>query len=97
MEDGYDLHVIALKFCFDAEADWDRDILPRWQRRLQAERSRNVSGGSMTREDRMKWGYNGKLEDGMIEARVVGEDRLYLKNPFGMGGVFYYEYEQTVD
>ena len=97
MEDGYDEHKIMLTFCFDAEADWDRDILPKWQRRLQAERSRNRSGGSMIREDREQWGYNGKLEDSMIEARVIDEGRLYLKNPFGMGGVFHYEYEHTVD
>ena len=97
MEDGDDRHVITLKFCFDAEADWDRDILPKWQRRRQIKRGLNMGGGSMIRDERISWGYNGKLENGMIEVRVADKDRLYLKNPFGMGGVFYYEYEHTVN
>ena len=50
----------------------------------------------MVRQDRMWWGYDGELDDGIIEAKIINQDRLYLKNPFGMGGVFYYEYKHVI-
>lgn len=96
MADGYDNHKDILKFCFDAGTDWEKDIFPRWKNRWETEKRGIVKGEPMVRQDRMWWGYDGELDDGIIEAKIINQDRLYLKNPFGMGGVFYYEYKHVI-
>ena len=93
LPDGVDTYVTCLSFCYDPKAVWS-DLEDRQKSRLkEAEDQFRRSGGKISymNEDRRDWGYDGALQDENIEVCTFGRNKLYLKDPFGLSGVFYYE------
>ncbi len=93
LPDGVDTYVTCLSFCYDPKAVWS-DLEDRRKSRLkEAEDQFRRSGGKISymNEDRRDWGYDGALQDENIEVCTFGRNKLYLKDPFGLSGVFYYE------
>lgn len=94
MPDGYDDYYLVLKFCYASDKDWDRDILPEWKEKLQIFGSTEQNAIKAAGQERQYFGYNGTLENDMIHAAIPKYNGmyLYLKDPFGMKGVFCYEW-----
>ena len=98
MPDGSVTHTTYLRFCYDPMASWE-DLEKRRKNRIKmAEEDFRKSNGhvSYMKRDRENWGYDGPLEDENIEVCAFGYDKLYLKDPFGMKGVFYFHLEEKV-
>ena len=98
MPDGVESHTTYLRFCYDPMVSWE-DLEKRRKNRIKmAEEDFRKSNGhvSYMKRDRENWGYDGPLEDENIEVCAFGYDKLYLKDPFGMKGVFYFHLEENV-
>ena len=98
LPDGSESHTTYLRFCYDPMASWE-DLEKRRKNRIKmAEEDFRKSNGhvSYMKRDRENWGYDGPLEDENIEVCAFGYDKLYLKDPFGMKGVFYFHLEENV-
>ena len=98
MPDGSVTHTTYLRFCYDPMVSWE-DLEKRRKNRIKmAEEDFRKSNGhvSYMKRDRENWGYDGPLEDENIEVCAFGYDKLYLKDPFGMKGVFYFHLEENV-
>lgn len=94
MPDGYDTFKSTLTFACAAGKNWDRDIHPAWKARWERDRTTKYGWKSVISRDRKQWGYDGILEDAQMWVAVLDDGRLYLEDPFGLGGVFYYEYSE---
>ena len=98
LPDGSESHTTYLRFCYDPMVSWE-DLEKRRKNRIKmAEEDFRKSNGhvSYMKRDRENWGYDGPLEDENIEVCAFGYDKLYLKDPFGMKGVFYFHLEENV-
>ena len=98
MPDGVESHTTSLLFCYDPMVSWE-DLEKRRKNRIKmAEEDFRKSNGQVSymKRDRENWGYDGPLEDENIEVCAFGYDKLYLKDPFGMKGVFYFHLEENV-
>ena len=98
MPDGSESHTTYLRFCYDQMVSWE-DLEKRRKNRIKmAEENFRKSNGhvSYMKQDRENWGYDGPLEVENIEVCTFGYDKLYLKDPFGMKGVFYFHLEEKV-
>lgn len=98
LPDGSESHTTYLRFCYDPMVSWE-DLEKRRKNRIKmAEEDFRKSNGhvSYMKRDRENWGYDGPLEDENIEVCAFGYDKLYLKDPFGMKGVFYFHLEEKV-
>ena len=98
MPDGVVSYTTSLRFCCDPMVSWE-DLEKRRKNRIKmAEENFRKSNGhvSYMKQDRENWGYDGPLEVENIEVCTFGYDKLYLKDPFGMKGVFYFHLEEKV-
>lgn len=98
MPDGVVSYTTSLRFCCDPMVSW-KDLEKRRKNRIKmAEENFRKSNGhvSYMKQDRENWGYDGPLEVENIEVCTFGYDKLYLKDPFGMKGVFYFHLEEKV-
>ena len=98
MPDGVVSYTTSLRFFFFFMVSWE-DLEKRRKNRIKmAEENFRKSNGhvSYMKQDRENWGYDGPLEVENIEVCTFGYDKLYLKDPFGMKGVFYFHLEEKV-